>query len=126
MHFADATPIYLQIAEDLRTQILNGSLEEGAQVMSTTRYATTYQINPATAARAFAQLVAEDLLEKRRGVGVFVRPGARDALRERGRNRYWDEVLAPALDQGVRLGLDRHELVNRVRDYLGSRKEECR
>lgn len=126
MHFADATPIYLQIAEDLRTQILNGSLEEGAQVMSTTRYTTTYQINPATAARAFAQLVAEDLLEKRRGVGVFVRPGARDALRERGRNRYWDEVLAPALDQGVRLGLDRHELVNRVRDYLGSRKEECR
>ena len=94
--------------------------------MSTTRYAaTTYQINPATAARAFAQLVAEDLLEKRHGVGVLVRAGARDALRERGRNRYWDEVLASALDQGARLGLDRHELVDRVRDYLGSRKE-CR
>jgi len=53
-HFDDATPIYLQIAEEIRAQILSGELAEGARLISTTEYATRYRINPATANKAAA------------------------------------------------------------------------
>ena len=57
MAFDDSTPIYLQIAEQIRTAILDGTLKEGDQVMSTTQYATTYRINPATAAKGLRYAV---------------------------------------------------------------------
>ena len=72
MEFDSTTPIYIQIADDLRHQILIGALADGDRLMSTTEYATTYRINPATAAKAFALLVDEGLVEKRRGIGMFV------------------------------------------------------
>ena len=50
-HFKDSTPIYLQIAEEVRTQILSGDLSDGDRLTSTTEYATRYRINPATANR---------------------------------------------------------------------------
>ena len=78
--FDGRDPIYLQIAEAIRGEILTGALREGEQVMSTTQYATTYRINPATAAKAFAELVAEDVLVKQRGVGMFVADGATGRL----------------------------------------------
>lgn len=120
MHFSGAAPIYVQIADDLRRQILTGSLPEGAQVMSTTSYATTYRINPATAAKAFTQLIDEQLLEKRRGIGMFVRTGAWQRLQRQGRDRYWATVFEPALDQAISLGLDESDLVEHLRSYLQS------
>ena len=57
--FDGPEPIYLQIAQQIRAQILSGDLAEEEQVMSTTQYATTFRINPATAAKAFAGLVDE-------------------------------------------------------------------
>ena len=69
MHeFDDRSPIYLQIAEQIRRDVATGELGEGDQVMSTTQYATTYRINPATANRAMALLVAEGVVHKQRGV----------------------------------------------------------
>ncbi|MDO4258970.1 MAG: GntR family transcriptional regulator [Actinomycetaceae bacterium] len=118
MHFDSVTPIYIQIADDIRTQILTGTLKEGDQVMSTTAYATTYRINPATAAKAFAQLIDDQLLEKRRGIGMFVRTGARERLRERGRSLYWEDTLDPALDKALSLGLDEEALIDHIRTYL--------
>ncbi len=119
--FDSVTPIYLQIAEDLRHQILIGTLKEGDQVMSTTAYAQTMRINPATAAKAFALLIDEDLLEKRRGIGMFVAPGARERLLDRGRTAYFSDVLDPALAQGLDLGLDVEALVSHVRALAGTR-----
>ncbi len=72
--FDGRDPIYLQIADQIRDDIVSGALAEEEQVMSTTQYATTYRINPATAAKAFAQLVDEGVVHKRRGVGIFVSP----------------------------------------------------
>lgn len=110
MQFDSVTPIYVQIADDLRRQILAGTLREGDQVMSTTAYATTYRINPATAAKAFAQLIEEGLLEKRRGIGMFVTVGAPTRLREAGRSAYFTDVLAPALEQARALGIGAAEI----------------
>ena len=124
-HFDDATPIYLQIAEEIRAQILSGELAEGARLISTTEYATRYRINTATANKAVALLVDEGLVVKRRGIGMFVVDGALTDLRRSRRAAYTDDVLHPALDTGLALGLDDAELRDAVVQYLEShaRKE---
>ena len=124
-HFDDATPIYLQIAVEIRAQILSGELAEGARLISTTEYATRYRINPATAHKAVALLVDEGLVVKRRGIGMFVVDGALTDLRRSRRAAYTDDVLHPALDTGLALGLDDAELRDAVVQYLEShaRKE---
>ena len=124
-HFDDATPIFLLLAEDLRAQILGGELAEGARLTSTTEYATRYRINPATANKAVALLVDEGLVVKRRGIGMFVVDGALADLRRSRRAAYTDDVLHPALDTGLALGLDDAELRDAVVQYLEShaRKE---
>ncbi len=121
--FDDRSPIYRQIAEQIRAQILDGTLGDDDQVMSTTQYARFYRINPATAAKAFAELVDEGLLHKRRGVGMFVTPGARERLREERRRRFFDEVVDPMVDQaralGVRLAEIRQRLVDLDAEHNG-------
>lgn len=116
--FHGRDPIYLQIADRIRADVAEGKLQEGEQVMSTNQYAASYRINPATAAKAFADLVAEGVLVKRRGIGMFVAEGARERLLAARRARYYDDVLAPALAEARRIGIDGDELVARVRDEL--------
>ncbi|KGM13860.1 GntR family transcriptional regulator [Cellulomonas bogoriensis] len=112
--FDGRAPIYLQIADRIRTEILDGTLQEGEQVMSTTQYATTYRINPATAAKAFAQLVDEGVLHKRRGLGMFVSPGAHDQLLEDRRSRFFAEVVDPVVEQARVLGIPIQDVVTRL------------
>lgn len=112
--FDDRSPIYLQIADQIREGILSGELEEEAQIMSTTQYATTYRINPATAAKAMNLLVDDGLIHKRRGVGMFVSPGAHEQLVRELRGEYFAETLQPALDRAEMLGITRSALI----DYI--------
>lgn len=114
--FDGRDPIYLQIADQIRSSILDGTLQEEEQVMSTTQYATTYRINPATAAKAFAELVDEGVLYKRRGVGMFVATGARSTLQADGRERFFAEVVDPLVDQAHVLGIDVADVVERIGD----------
>ena len=119
--FDGAIPIYVQIAEEIRTQILGGELAEGARLTSTTEYAARYRINPATANKAVALLVDEGLVVKRRGIGMFVADGALAALRRSRRAACADCVLHPALDTGLALGLSDAELRDAVIQYLTTR-----
>ena len=117
--FVSGIPIYVQIADNIRTQILRGALRDGDQLTSTTEYATTYRINPATAGKAFAILVDEGLVEKRRGIGMFVAEGARASLVEAGMTTYVDDTLYPAVEAGLALGLDIDSIADHVRAYTG-------
>lgn len=83
--------------------------------MSTTQYATAYRINPATAAKAFAELVDEGTLYKRRGVGMFVAPGARERLRAQRRERFFTEVVDPVAAEARVLGIPLDDVVARLR-----------
>lgn len=112
--FEGREPIYVQIAQQIRDEVLTGVLGEEEQVMSTTQYATTYRINPATAAKAFAELVAEGVLDKRRGLGMFVADGARDRLRAEHRRRFFAEQLDPVLRRAEVLGLTPEQVVDHV------------
>jgi GntR family transcriptional regulator len=117
--FDGRDPIYLQIADGIRDEILSGTLGEEEQVMSTTQYATTYRINPATAAKAFAQLVDEGVVYKRRGVGIFVSPGARERLLAARRDTFFADVVEPVAEQARLLGVPIEDVVDRLRSVAG-------
>lgn len=109
--FAETTPIYLQIAAELEQKILSGALTEGSQVMSTTQYSALYRINPATVAKGFAQLLDAGLLEKRRGIGTFVAPGARARLAARKRADFVSQQLAPVLARAADLDMSAADVI---------------
>jgi DNA-binding transcriptional regulator YhcF (GntR family) len=113
--FDDRTPIYRQIADEIRHQLLTGTLVAGDQVMSTTQYSTFHRINPATVAKAFRQLVDEGLVEKRRGIGMFVSEGASERLRAERRAAFVDEVVGPMMAEAHRLGIPTDEVLDAIR-----------
>ena len=115
--FDGRDPIYVQIADQIRSDVLAGRLREGEQVMSTTQYAQSYRINPATAAKAFTDLVEEGVLFKRRGLGMFVAEGAYDTLRRSGRESFFAEHLDPVLDHARDLGLSMDEVIEHIRTW---------
>ena len=112
--FDDRSPIYVQIANGIKDEVLKGALKEDEQVMSTNQYAAFYRINPATAAKGFAQLVDEGVLYKRRGIGMFVSPDARARLRRERRERFFTEVVEPMLAEAKRIGIEVDEIVRHL------------
>jgi GntR family transcriptional regulator len=103
--FDGAGPIYRQIADQIATDILTGRIAPEQQVMSTNQYAAYYRINPATAAKAFQQLVDDGLLYKKRGVGMFVSPEAPERLRARHRERFYAAVVDPMVAEAHAIGI---------------------
>lgn len=116
--FDDRSPIYLQIADGIKADVLSGVLKEDEQIMSTNQYAAFYQINPATAAKGFAQLVDEGVLYKKRGIGMFVSPDAPARLRAERRERFFAAVVDPMLAEARIIGVPLDEIL----DYLGAKR----
>ena len=107
----EGTPLFVQIAERLAEDIADGGLAEGERVPSTNELAAYYQINPATAAKGINMLAADGLLEKRRGIGMFVAAGARNRLLEDRRKRFAERHIDPLVAEASRLGIDADELI---------------
>ncbi len=112
----DATPIFSQIAERLVRDIAEGELAEGDRVPSTNELAAYYRINPATAAKGVNVLIDDGLLEKRRGIGMFVAAGARERLVGDRRRQFAERYVVPMVAEASRLGIDGEALVDMVRD----------
>jgi DNA-binding transcriptional regulator YhcF (GntR family) len=110
----EGTPLFVQIAEQLADDIIDGALAEGARVPSTNELAAFYRINPATAAKGINLLVDDGVLEKRRGIGMFVAAGAREQLRARRRKQFAEQYLDPMLAEAGRLGIDTDALVTLI------------
>ena len=119
--FDGRDPLYVQIADQIRSDVLSGAMRAEEQVMSTTQYATTFRINPATAAKAFTELVDEGVLYKRRGIGMFVAEGAREHLLAQRRATFFADVVEPMLEQARVLGISVDEVVDRLREKEGPR-----
>jgi GntR family transcriptional regulator len=112
----EGTPLFVQVADRLAGEIADGGLAEGERVPSTNELAAFYRINPATAAKGINVLADDGLLEKRRGIGMFVATGARQRLLARRRAEFAQRYVAPLLSEATRLGIDTGELFDLIKD----------
>ena len=112
----EGTPLFVQIAERLADEIADGGLAEGEQVPSTNELAAYYRINPATAAKGINMLTDDGLVEKRRGIGMFVAAGARARLLAERRKRFADRYVEPLVAEASRLGINADEVVALIRE----------
>jgi GntR family transcriptional regulator len=119
----DGTPLFVQVADRLAGEIADGGLAEGERVPSTNELAAFYRINPATAAKGINMLADDGLLEKRRGIGMFVATGARPRLLARRRAEFAERYLGPLLSEAARLGIDTDELLALIKES-GKQREE--
>jgi GntR family transcriptional regulator len=112
----DGAPIFSQVADRLAEEIAEGALAEGDRVPSSNELAAFYRINPATAAKGINVLADDGLLEKRRGIGMFVAAGARERLVGARRRRFAERYVVPLVAEASRLGLDADELIALIRE----------
>ena len=117
----DGQPLFLQIAEQIESSVIDGSLPEETQVPSTNELAAFHRINPATAAKGVNQLVADGILYKRRGIGMFVATGARASLLERRRESFAAQYVAPLLAEASKLGIE-PESIKKMVDEWGNQQ----
>lgn len=120
----DGKPIFVQIAEMIEDAIIDGTLSEDAQAPSTTELAAFHRINPATAAKGVNMLVDKGVLSKRRGIGMFVEPGARDLLLAERRTAFADRFIGPLLAEAHKLGLSADDLAGLIRSRAASGADE--
>jgi GntR family transcriptional regulator len=106
----DNSPIYRQLRDRVVAMILDGVLKQGDALPSVRQVAADFQLNPITVSKAYQELVDEQLVEKRRGLGMYVTEGAREVLLRNERQRFLREEWPLLRDRLKRLGLDVTEL----------------
>ena len=108
----DSQPIYRQLRDRVVAMILDGVLKEGDPLPSVRVVAAEYRVNPLTVLKGYQQLVDEQLVEKRRGLGMFINAGARDLLLRGERKKFLAEEWPRISATIQRLGLTREELLD--------------
>jgi GntR family transcriptional regulator len=108
----DNQPIYRQLRDRVVAMILDGVLKEGDPLPSVRNVAAEYRVNPLTVLKGYQELVDEQLVEKRRGLGMFVKTGARDLLLQGERRKFLGEEWPRIYATIQRLGLKPQELLN--------------
>ena len=111
----DSTPIYRQLRDRVVAMILDGVLKQGDALPSVRQVAADFQINPITVSKAYQELVDENLVEKRRGLGMYVTEGARGALMKSERDRFLTDEWPQLYARLTRLGLSLKDLMDAER-----------
>lgn len=109
--FDDTRPIFLQLADRIADEVLRGIYAEGEQVPSTNELAAHLRINPATAGKALTLLVEQGVLFKKRGIGMFVSPGARAQISQDRQRAFTERFIEPLLAEARSLGLTTEALI---------------
>ena len=116
MQWNDTTPIYLQLKEHVVAMMLDGVLKPGDALPSVRQVAADFQLNPITVSRAYQELADEALVEKRRGLGMYVTEGAPEKLLASERERFLREEWPAMLVRIERLGLSLQQLLTASRN----------
>ncbi|MFK7955108.1 MAG: GntR family transcriptional regulator [Lysobacterales bacterium] len=107
----DSQPIYVQLRDHAIAMILDGVLGDGDPLPSVRNVAADFQLNPITVSKAYQSLVDDELVERRRGLGMFVRTGARSALLVAEREKFVEKEWPVVLEKIRRLGLNPEQLM---------------
>lgn len=117
-------PIYVQISEWLENEIISGNFEEDGKVYSQYQLADLFTINPATAAKGLNLLADEQILYKKRGLGMFVAKGAKQQILDRRKNETLKELIEELVSEALRLNVREEELVSMVKEASKRRGKE--
>jgi GntR family transcriptional regulator len=116
----DNQPIYWQLRERTVAMILDGTLAEGEPLPSVRTVASELQLNPITVSKSYQSLVDDGLVEKRRGLGMFVCEGARETLMASERAKFLEQEWPAMLDRIEQLGLSVGQLLDAVKKIEGN------
>jgi GntR family transcriptional regulator len=120
----DNQPIYRQLRDRVVAMILDGALKEGDPLPSVRIVAADYRLNPLTVLKGYQELVDEGLVEKRRGIGMYVKDGARNLLLKAERRRFLAEEWPRIRATIQRLGLEAQDLLDGRPSLSKTKKEE--
>lgn len=109
--------IYTQIAEKIENDILLENLTEDEQAPSTNEFARIYQINPATARKGLNLLVDENILYKKRGMGMFVSQGAKEIILKKRQSSFFQETLPEIIREARRLEIPEEEIIKYIQEF---------
>ncbi|SER48455.1 DNA-binding transcriptional regulator YhcF, GntR family [Gracilibacillus ureilyticus] len=111
-------PIFQQIAELIETNIAEGEMKANDKIPSTNEFAKHYQINPATAAKGINLLVDQEIIYKKRGVGMFVTENAKNIILKKRKSHFFDQYVKPMLKEAERIGINKDQLIS----WIGENK----
>lgn len=114
----DDQPIYRQLYERVLDLILGGALKEGEAIPSVRQVSSEFRINHLTVAKAYQELVDQGLVEKRRGLGMFVLPGAQKKVARAEHDKFLQQELPQLLQRARQLGITQSELIDTIRKML--------
>ncbi|MHA6252650.1 GntR family transcriptional regulator [Oceanobacillus sp. CAU 1775] len=120
--FTENKPIYIQVREQIEDQIINKQLNIDDQVPSTNQLVNFYKINHATVSKGINQLVDENILYKKRGIGMFVQEGAREKLLQKRRESFVEEYIVTLVQEANKLEITNEEILNYIKKVKGMNK----
>ncbi|EGO6137323.1 GntR family transcriptional regulator [Enterococcus faecalis] len=109
-NFSGEKPLFQQVADQIAEGIFNGAYLEGEQIPSTTEISKSYQINPATVLKGMNLLVERQLIEKKRGIGMFVLPGAQERVRSARKEEFLNKEVLGVVAEAKKLGITAEQL----------------
>ncbi|MFC4401880.1 GntR family transcriptional regulator [Gracilibacillus xinjiangensis] len=109
-------PIFQQIADLIETNIAEGELKANDKIPSTNEFAKHYQINPATAAKGINILVDQEIIYKKRGVGMFVTENAKNIVLKKRKSHFFDQYVKPMLAEAERIEMSKEQLISLIKE----------
>ena len=120
-NFSGEKPLFQQVADQIAEGIFNGAYLEGEQIPSTTEISKSYQINPATVLKGMNLLVERQLIEKKRGIGMFVLPDAQERVRSARKEEFLNKEVLEVVAEAKKLGITARSEERRVGKECRSR-----
>ena len=124
IHLDSLKPVYMQIAEAIEDDIINGKLAEGEAAYSQLVIARALNVNPATAAKGLQVLVKRGLLERQRGASMVVTQGARAFLLHERRGKSFNQHIAVLVAEAQKVGLSEQEVITAIQQYYQNQQNQ--
>lgn len=120
MEFSEGSlkPIFIQLTEWVEDQIINDTFKGDEQIPSTNQFALEFSINPATANKGFNILVESGVIYKKRGIGMFVCPGAKEIIRKKRTDNFTNEYLNNLISEANKLKITKNELISLINQNM--------
>lgn len=107
-------PIFIQIAEQLEDSIFTGTYPEETKIPSTNEISVLLNINPHTVLKGMNMLVDQEIIYKKRGLGMFVKEGAVIKIRQKRQNQFYDQYIATLLEEASKLHMSKEEIITLI------------